>query len=81
MRGTVPHMTLPFPEYDTLDGLAISGLVRSGEVRVSEVIEAALARIAHRNAPSMPSFVCSNAKRAQPQAISLRMRRSLACPW
>jgi amidase len=42
-------MTLPFPEYDTLDGLALADLVRRGEISATEVTEAALARIAVRN--------------------------------
>jgi amidase len=42
-------MPLPFPEYDTLDGLAIADLVRRGEVSATEVTEAALARVQARN--------------------------------
>ena len=42
-------MSLPFPEYDTLDGLALADLVRRGEVSATEVTEAALARVAARN--------------------------------
>lgn len=44
-------MTLPFPEYDQLDGLALAALVRRGDVSAAEVTEAALARMALRNAP------------------------------
>ncbi|MCC6245471.1 MAG: amidase [Gemmatimonadaceae bacterium] len=49
-------MPLPFPEYDGLDGLAIAALVRAGDVRPSEVVDAALARIALRN-PSLNAVV------------------------
>jgi amidase len=42
-------MPLPFPEYDTLDGLAIADLVRRGEVSATEVTEAAIARVQARN--------------------------------
>lgn len=42
-------MSLPFPEYDALDGLALADLIRRGEVSAIEVTEAALARVAARN--------------------------------
>ncbi|MCA0377456.1 MAG: amidase [Gemmatimonadetes bacterium] len=44
-------MTLPFPEYDHLDGVALADLVRRGDVSTTEVADAALARIEARNAP------------------------------
>lgn len=49
-------MTLPFPEYDTLDGVALAALVRRREVTAAEVTEAALARIAARN-PALNAVV------------------------
>ncbi|MEQ1691572.1 MAG: amidase [Gemmatimonas sp.] len=49
-------MTLPFPEYDSLDGLGLSELVRSRQVSPAEVLDAAFARIAARN-PSLNSVV------------------------
>ncbi|WP_396214075.1 amidase family protein [Gemmatimonas sp.] len=42
-------MSLPFPEYDALDGLALADLVRRREVSAAQVTEAALARMAARN--------------------------------
>ena len=38
-------MSLPLPEYDALDGLAIADLVRRRALSPAEVTEAALARI------------------------------------
>ncbi|HYC06108.1 MAG TPA: amidase [Azospirillaceae bacterium] len=42
-------MAIPFPEYDTLDALALAALIGRGEVSVGEVREAALDRIRRRN--------------------------------
>jgi amidase len=42
-------MSLPFPEYDALDGLGLADLVRTRQVSARDVTEAALARIATRN--------------------------------
>jgi amidase len=42
-------MTLPIPEYDRLDGVALADLVRRGELSAAEVTEAAIARVAQRN--------------------------------
>ena len=42
-------MSLPLPEYDGLDGLAIADLVRRRELSAADVTEAALARMAARN--------------------------------
>lgn len=42
-------MSLPFPEYDSLDGLSLAVLVRSKQVSSAEVLDAALARINARN--------------------------------
>jgi amidase len=42
-------MSLPLPEYDGLDGLAIADLVRRRALSAAEVTEAALARMAARN--------------------------------
>jgi amidase len=39
----------PLPEYESYDGLGLADLVRGREVRASEVIEAAIARIEARN--------------------------------
>lgn len=49
-------MALPFPEYDTLDGLALAGLIARREISATEVTEAALARIADRN-PALNAVV------------------------
>lgn len=49
-------MTLPFPEYDALDGLAVAALVRNREVSAADVLDAALARIAARN-PALNAVV------------------------
>src|SRR5262245_35057473 len=49
-------MTLPFPEYDSLDGLALAVLVRSRQVSAHEVMDAALARISERN-PALNAVV------------------------
>ena len=35
----------PFKEYDQYDGLGLANLIRSGEVRAQEVVEAAIHRI------------------------------------
>ncbi len=53
---SVCEMTLPFPEYDTLDGLDLAGLVRTRAVSAAEVTNAALARIAARN-PALNAVV------------------------
>jgi hypothetical protein len=45
-------MTLPFAEYDALDGLALADLVRRREVSEAQMTEAALARMAARNLAS-----------------------------
>ena len=42
-------MSLPLPEYDGLDGLAIADLVRRRDLSAADVTEAALARMAARN--------------------------------
>jgi amidase len=49
-------MPLPFPEYDTLDGLALADLVRRRAVSAADVTEAAVARIAARN-PALNAIV------------------------
>ena len=49
-------MPFPFPEYDSLDGLALAVLVRSRQVSPAEVIDAAVARIAARN-PALNAVV------------------------
>jgi amidase len=48
--------TLPFPEYDHLDGLGLAECIRRGEVSMAEVTEAALARVALRN-PALNAIV------------------------
>ena len=40
-------MSLPLPEYDGLDGLAIADLVRRRDLSAADVTEAALATMAH----------------------------------
>ena len=37
--------SLPFPEYEELDAMGLADLVRSGEIRPREAVEAAIARI------------------------------------
>lgn len=49
-------MTLPFPEYDALDGLGLAALIRDRHVSATEALDAALARIAARN-PSLNAVV------------------------
>lgn len=49
-------MPLPFPEYDTLDGLALAELVRQKQISPAEVLDAALARIDARN-PALNAVV------------------------
>jgi amidase len=49
-------MTLPLPEYDALDGLALADLIARRELSAAEVTEAALARIAVRN-PALNAVV------------------------
>ncbi|WP_337172405.1 amidase [Gemmatimonas aurantiaca] len=49
-------MTLPLPEYDQLDGLAMADLVHRREITPTELAEAALARMAARN-PALNAIV------------------------
>jgi len=49
-------MSLPFPEYDSLDGLGIAELVARREVTPVEVLEAAIARVEERN-PALNAVV------------------------
>ncbi len=42
-------MSLPFPEYDALDGLGLAALIREKQVSAADVTDAALARIVARN--------------------------------
>jgi amidase len=49
-------MSLPFPEYDALDGMGLSELIRGKHVSAEDVTDAALARIAARN-PSLNAVV------------------------
>ncbi|MBL0172901.1 MAG: amidase [Gemmatimonadaceae bacterium] len=49
-------MSLPFPEYDALDGLGLAELVRARQVSPADVLNAALARIAARN-PALNAVV------------------------
>ena len=48
--------SLPFPEYDQLDGLGLAACIRRGEVSAAEVTEAAIARMAARN-PALNAIV------------------------
>ena len=48
--------SLPFPEYDQLDGLALADLIRRGEVSAAAVTEAAISRMAARN-PALNAIV------------------------
>ncbi|MEI6739352.1 MAG: amidase [Gemmatimonadaceae bacterium] len=47
---------MPLPEYDTLDGLGLAALIRTGHISATEATEAALARIAARN-PALNAVV------------------------
>ncbi len=47
---------MPFPEYDTLDGLGLAALIRSGQISATDATNAALARIATRN-PALNAVV------------------------
>ncbi len=49
-------MSLPFPEYDALDGLGLAELIRTRQISPDDALNAALARIAIRN-PSLNSVV------------------------
>lgn len=49
-------MSLPFPEFDTLDGLALAAMVRSAQITPQEVLEAAIARVNARN-PALNAVV------------------------
>lgn len=49
-------MTLPFPEYDLLDGLGLADLMRAKQISPIEVINAALSRISARN-PALNAVV------------------------
>ncbi|MEN9816775.1 MAG: hypothetical protein RLZ32_655, partial [Gemmatimonadota bacterium] len=70
-------MTLPFPEYDTLDGVALADLVRRREVTAAEVTEAALARIAARN-PALNAVVRPLPELARQMAAQLPADAPLA---
>lgn len=63
-------MTLPFPEFDTLDGIAIAQLVRERRVSPLEVTEAAIARMEARN-PALNAIVRPLSDSARSTAISL----------
>jgi amidase len=70
-------MSLPFPEYDTLDGVALADLVRRREVTAAEVTEAALARIATRN-PALNAVVRPLPELARQMASSIPVDAPLA---
>ncbi len=63
-------MSLPFPEYDQLDGLALAAMIRAGDVSAAEVTEAALARIAQRN-PAINAVVRTLETSARASAASV----------
>ncbi|NCW44732.1 MAG: amidase, partial [Gemmatimonadaceae bacterium] len=48
--------SLPFPEYDQLDGLALADCIRRGDVSPADVTEAAIARMSARN-PALNAIV------------------------
>ena len=70
-------MTLPFPEYDALDGVALADLVRRRELSALEVTEAALARIAVRN-PALNAVVRPMDYQARRMAAAVAVDAPLA---
>jgi amidase len=63
--------SLPFPEYDQLDGLALADLIRRGEVSAAEVTEAAISRMAARNPALKPCPQPYNQPRPKPMSSTL----------
>jgi amidase len=70
-------VTLPFPEYDALDGVALADLVRRRELSALEVTEAALARIAVRN-PALNAVVRPMDYQARRMAAAVAVDAPLA---
>ena len=58
---------MSFAEYERYDGLGLAELVRSGQVKADELVEAALARIEARN-PALNAVVHTMAERARAEA-------------
>lgn len=55
---------LPLPEYESWDAIGIAGLIRRGDIRPGEVLEAALARVEARsaiNAVAVPHYELARA--------------------
>ncbi|MCO4759870.1 MAG: amidase [Myxococcales bacterium] len=61
---------MPMPEYDGLDATAIAALVREGQVKPSEVLAAAIARMEARN-PALNAVVEPLTERALARADAL----------
>ena len=72
MGCTVSPMTIPFPEYDSLDGLGLAALIRERKVSVAEATDAALARIAARN-PRLNAVVRTLEQQARASHASIPM--------
>ena len=73
-------MSLPFPEYDSLDGLALAALIRTKEISTSEVVHAALARIRARN-PALNAVVRVLEQQALSQAAAQRTDAPTDAPF
>jgi amidase len=63
-------MPLPFPEYDSLDGLGLAERIRARDVSPTEVLDAALARIDERN-PALNAVIRRLDTQARQQLASL----------
>ena len=66
-QTTVPKL---FPEYDELDATGIAELVKKGDIKVSEVLEAAIERAEIRN-PAINAITVDLFDRARKEADKL----------
>jgi len=57
-------MPLPLPEYESFDAVGLAERVRSGELSASEILDAAVARVAERN-PTLNAIVIDMEKEAR----------------
>ena len=73
-----PPSDLPLPDYERLDATALAGLMASGELHPSEVLEAAIARLERAralNAIAMTHFEMARAEAARLGARSAAQRQ------
>jgi amidase len=68
-----------FPEYENYDALGLAGLVRDGELRARELVDAAIERIEARN-PKLNAVVATSFERARSQADAVDQRRGEGRP-